>query len=346
MSEYVLNLQEVDDFIPALSEQWAIGYKQELGEYILSIPRDLGTGKINCINFPNGIGLYWINCNFKERTKLEIVHRTVTPFRMIYCLEGKLESIFDNDSNHTTIFDHEHLIAAPRADESHSLIFQSDMESNICYIEIDRLKFKQYLSFDLNEIDPVYYKLFSDIQATNRVSNIGRYGLEIYDVIREIENCKMDGFPRINFMGAKSLEILSIMLTKFSSDFDKINNVELKKKDITAIEKAVSYINDNLSSIKSLDIISKEAGVNINKLQIGFNAVYGKTINVYIRDVRLTKALNLLSSGQKNVSEVVYELGLSSRSYFSKIFKKKYGISPSKILANSTLNYEVNESDQ
>ncbi|MDX1471934.1 MAG: AraC family transcriptional regulator, partial [Flavobacteriaceae bacterium] len=31
-----------------------------------------------------------------------------------------------------------------------------------------------------------------------------------------------------------------------------------------------------------------------------------------------------------NISEVVYMIGYSSRSYFSKIFKNKYGISPSK----------------
>ena len=70
----------------------------------------------------------------------------------------------------------------------------------------------------------------------------------------------------------------------------------------------------------------------MNKLQEGFQSIFGKTVNEYIRDVRLTRALNILLAGNKNVSEVVYELGLSSRSYFSKIFKEKYGVSPGKYL--------------
>ena len=55
------------------------------------------------------------------------------------------------------------------------------------------------------------------------------------------------------------------------------------------------------------------------------------TVNDYIKEYRLKRALTMLTSEDKNVSEVVYALGLSSRSYFSKIFKEKYGIPPSSL---------------
>ena len=48
-----------------------------------------------------------------------------------------------------------------------------------------------------------------------------------------------------------------------------------------------------------------------------------------IRNIRLTKAAELLKDGELNVTEVSYEIGISSRSNFSKIFKEKYGVTPS-----------------
>ncbi|MEO2063103.1 MAG: helix-turn-helix transcriptional regulator [Christiangramia sp.] len=338
MQHYYLELKEVDDFIPALAEHFGIGYKNELGEYALHVPKDLGKGKLNCINFPNGIGLYWFDCTFLRDTKIQIFHPNVTPLRLIYCVNGELSSHFNNQAETFTIKGHEHLIAAPRADEVHSLIFKANTKVDICYLEIDRKKFKHYLSFDIEELEPIYYKIFSDIQATNQVCDKGSYGFRTFDVIKQIKNCEEIKFPRINFMGAKSLEILSYMLTRFSKNQDQEQYKYLKRKDLKAIENAVEYISNNLSTVGTVDEIAKEVNLNVNKLQEGFQAIYGQTVNSYIRDVRLTKALNLLSTGEKNVSEVVYELGLSSRSYFSKIFKKKYGISPSRIISNQA-NY-------
>lgn len=344
MQEYFLKLKNVNDFIPGLSEQFGIGFKNDLGEYKLQVPKDLGKGNIQCINFPNGIGLYWYKCEFKEDTKLRIYHPKVTPLRLVYCVGGELTSHFNDEKESLNIKDHEHLIAAPRADEVHSLIFKENVEVDICYLEIDRKKFKNFLSFDIKELEPLYYKIFSDIQATNRISQKGSYGLKTYELIRQIKECDSTGFPRINFMGGKALEILSFMLSKIELDNGREDYKFLKHNDIKAIEDAVEFINANLAKVGTVEEISKEVGINVNKLQEGFQAIYGQTVNVYIRDVKLTKALNLLSTGEKNVTEVVYELGWNSRSYFSKIFKKKYGISPRHVLS-SQMNF-VNQMEE
>ena len=64
-------------------------------------------------------------------------------------------------------------------------------------------------------------------------------------------------------------------------------------------------------------------------MQEGFKAMHGKTINEYVRYVRLTKSEELLKTTDLNISEIVYTLGLTSRSYFSHIFKDMYNCSPS-----------------
>lgn len=56
--------------------------------------------------------------------------------------------------------------------------------------------------------------------------------------------------------------------------------------------------------------------------------VTGYTPNEYIRILRLKKAAELLEQGELNVSEVAFQVGISDPFYFSKCFKKQFGISP------------------
>lgn len=332
MKVYHLELNDVDDFVPELAKQFDIGYQNVLGEYSLNIPKDVGTGNVYGINFPNGLGLYSYKCTFQEPTTLKICHPVVKPLRIIYMIDGELSSHFENVEEDRKLKHHQHLIVSPLDKETHSLTFPAKTQVNFCYLEVDRLKFQQYLSFNLNELDPVFYKIFNDVKAERRICQIGKFNMQTSQVLKELKNATFEGFPRITYLGAKAMEVLSYMLHRFKKDEHEFFNNNIREKDLEAIEKAAKYIDENIAVAATVHEVAQFAGVNSNKLQTGFQAIYGKTVNEYIRDVRLTKALNMLSSGRKNVSEVVYELGLSSRSYFSKIFKEKYGISPRKLL--------------
>lgn len=333
MENYHLELNDVDEFIPQLAYRFGCDYSEHLGEFQLKIPENKGRGTIKGINFPNGIGLYTYHCKLNTDICLKVSQPFIKPIRFIYCVNGEIESYFNENEDQTNITDHQFLIAAPKNQETHSLIFNKDKDIVMCYLEIDRLKFQQYFSFDLHDLEPVFYKIFSDIEALNRISETGSFSLKTADAIKEIRNCETTGFPRVNFIGAKALEVLSYMLAKFKKESQRFENEELKEKDRKAIETAVNYIDSHISQTGTVNHLAQIAGINTNKLQEGFQAIYGKTVNGYIRDVRLSKSLTMLTAGNKNVSEVVYELGLSSRSYFSKIFKAKYGVSPRKVLS-------------
>ncbi len=343
MNTYHLKLNDVDDIIPELANHFGTIYTEQLGEYNLQIPVTKGEGSISVINFPNGIGLHTYTCKFREDVQFKLLHNKAKPIRFIYCVEGSLSSSFANNDETETIAEHEYLIAAPKDQEDHNLQFAKDDEVVLCYLEIDRIKFQQYFSFDLEELEPIFYELFSNKTANLRISEKASFSLKTAEAIKEIRNCEISGFPRINFIGAKSLEILSYMLNRFKKDDQYFENKKLKDKDMKAIENAVEYIDANIANTGTVSDLAKIAGVNTNKLQEGFHIVFGKTVNEYIRDIRLTKALNILNNGNKNVSEVVYELGLSSRSYFSKIFKEKYGISPRKVLSRKPVTKKLEE---
>ena len=103
---------------------------------------------------------------------------------------------------------------------------------------------------------------------------------------------------------------------------------------LNTIRKVGQQILKDVSKDYTVDDLAAECGLSQAKLQEGFKILYTRTVIEYLRHVRLEEARDLLNNTDYNISQVVYSIGFSSRSYFSKIFKRKYGISPSKFLAN------------
>ena len=78
----------------------------------------------------------------------------------------------------------------------------------------------------------------------------------------------------------------------------------------------------------TLDQLSLDYGLSQAKLQDGIKFLFTRTVTEYIRHVRLEMARDLMKNSDLNISQIVYTIGFTSRSYFSKIFKEKFGISP------------------
>mgnify|MGYP000628022908 CR=1 FL=1 len=98
--------------------------------------------------------------------------------------------------------------------------------------------------------------------------------------------------------------------------------------DIKKIHQLSEYIVDNISSPMSVNILADQVGLSPKKLQLGFRVLYSKSVNEYIRQLKLEISRDCLKNRELSVSEVVYAIGIKSRSYFSKIFSEAYGILP------------------
>lgn len=52
------------------------------------------------------------------------------------------------------------------------------------------------------------------------------------------------------------------------------------------------------------------------------------TPNDYILHVKMGKSLSLLNDTMMTIAEITYQLGFSKPAYFSKCFKKQFGLTP------------------
>jgi len=74
---------------------------------------------------------------------------------------------------------------------------------------------------------------------------------------------------------------------------------------------------------------SNNLGYSKSKLYRIMMAVVGKSINSFIKDYRLERALKLLDTHTKNISEIAFETGFNSAAYFTKCFIQKFEVLPS-----------------
>ncbi len=79
----------------------------------------------------------------------------------------------------------------------------------------------------------------------------------------------------------------------------------------------------------NLNDLAQQIGVSKSKLYRQLTLISGKSPNEFINEFRLLKTIALIDKQEKSIAEIAYESGFSSPSYYSKCFKKRFGILPS-----------------
>ena len=94
---------------------------------------------------------------------------------------------------------------------------------------------------------------------------------------------------------------------------------------------------DKVEAVIEKNLMNEEFGVNDLGDELGYSRMqlYRKlkfvtnfSANEFIRSYRLKKSASLLLESDMNITEILYEVGFSNRSYYAKCFKLKYGKSP------------------
>lgn len=108
------------------------------------------------------------------------------------------------------------------------------------------------------------------------------------------------------------------------------------KIDEDFLKKVIQYIETNIENTElTVDLLAQNMNLSRSQVYRKIKALTDLTANEFIRQIRLKKALQLLSEGSLNISEIAYSVGFSSQSYFTRSFKEYYGKSPSDLKGQS-----------
>ena len=126
-------------------------------------------------------------------------------------------------------------------------------------------------------------------------------------------------------------DVLSLTRLNAQMVLDFTKRVEAEKAGIhhsKLIRRARDYLISHISETITTDALSKELGMNRTYLCKLFTEETGLTINQYVTQVKMEEAMRLIRITTKSIAEIAEYLGYSSQSYFQKVFKKAFNMTP------------------
>lgn len=124
-------------------------------------------------------------------------------------------------------------------------------------------------------------------------------------------------------------------------------NISIDKKIVHALsltdERFLTVLMDYVdrewrNTTLNIDRFIKDLGYSKSKLYRSMIPITGKSPNTFIKEYRLNKSLQLLNNQVLNISEIAYETGFNSPTYFTRAFKKQFGLLPTNFMRGSKTN--------
>lgn len=217
-------------------------------------------------------------------------------------------------------------IAAPDSAENHIQLLE--MYKSILLMLF--LGNKEQLGDQLDNIAGIF--------SGSDAETVKKYLGELFDIIfAKIENINSRDF-RVMYSAALadifSAQETKVMMKKTSALIldisDKVNAKESASDQI--VRKAKDYIEKNYATNISLDDVANYVFLNSSYLSRLFKQYTGENFRDYLINIRITKAIGLMRSGQNNVNEISEMCGYKSPKYFAQQFKHVTGLTPTEYI--------------
>ncbi|MWV44336.1 helix-turn-helix domain-containing protein [Paenibacillus sp. HJL G12] len=117
------------------------------------------------------------------------------------------------------------------------------------------------------------------------------------------------------------------VLTMCSTIIDYHREKRSKMTDVT-LQLATEYMDDHFNKNISVDSVAEHVKRSTSYLGRIFKESKGMTVNDYLIQLRIKRAIELLKQTDTSVEEICREIGYANVSYFNKIFKARTGLTP------------------
>jgi len=323
----------VIDVVKDIAKRLNVDYVVENNEICMDIPEEAGTGHIKAMSFSHGVGVMDVDICLKKEVRFVLNQSIVKPLEIIFNRETIVLHEFEGQEKQTEIKHLESAIFSCNSKYGNVLTLKAN--EPICFfnLEINRKLFEEKIESFLPEMNEDLEGLFRDVNGINLFFHKDHYSLDIAKCIEEINKSEDSGFTKSVFIEGKCYEILAHHLRQYVDDSspDEKRTI-LRQSTVIKIEEAANIIDDTLEKSPSIIDLSKKVGLNQNTLQNGFQSLFGLSVKEYTQNKRMELARHLMETTTLNITEITYRIGINSRSYFSKLFKQRYAMTPKQYL--------------
>lgn len=171
------------------------------------------------------------------------------------------------------------------------------------------------------------------------VTELLKLGRSYHLNLEEIFGGNMDFYGEIAKFD--SLDSLGEWLYNVCMKFRSLIRQEQTDSTKLLTEKAKQFIQENYAdSNLSVELLSNYLNVSAAYFSTIFKKETGQSFVMYLTNVRMEAALELLNNTQEKTYVIAGEVGYTEPNYFSYVFRKKYGISPTKYRMSKMENHE------
>ncbi|WP_242863217.1 helix-turn-helix transcriptional regulator [Caloranaerobacter ferrireducens] len=144
----------------------------------------------------------------------------------------------------------------------------------------------------------------------------------------EIKNCISKIIKTYNSSDKNKEFLIDLYAQEVIYNLLKIKgaNLILNTEYKNPIYKAIRYMEENYNQAINIKDIAWSLNMSESNFSLYFKKIVGISPKDYLKNIRLSKAKELLK--EHNVTEVAYNVGYENISYFIKLFKNKYGVTP------------------
>ena len=146
-------------------------------------------------------------------------------------------------------------------------------------------------------------------------------------VFEDIYTVLSNGCSRENIEFASSALYYFLGTIKYLDVYRGVNKD--KNSDMNIIDSAIAYMKENVEKPISLSDICSYSGYSKSYFSTAFKAKTGHTPINYMIKLRMQVACQLLDFTDLKINQICYKVGIADQYYFSKLFSKNIGMSPS-----------------
>lgn len=227
-------------------------------------------------------------------------------WELTYVDSGKMYNITGEDSkNKTEMKQGDIMVFIPN--QTHMQYAEDNI--SVCYVTI---------SFEMNYADKQIFenKVFT---ADNDIKKL---------MEKIIEEKELNSFGSEDLTLCYLKEIIIKLIRQKNTD-SVVNEMAKLRKNDDIVAYVEGYINANIENKITVAGIAKTIPLNASYLSTVYKKSTGKSLNSYIVNQKLIRAKEYIRAGRYTVSQVSEMLSFTNVQYFSKLFKTRFGITPS-----------------
>ncbi|MHA7056937.1 helix-turn-helix transcriptional regulator [Aquimarina sp. M1] len=298
--------------------------------HTLAIAPSLGQGQVRYSSLQNGLQTYDFNLKLHSDIEIPVCSITSNSLQFIYCLEGHCYHQFEAYEETAKIEQFQTAVVHSDSGLSSSLLLKKNIPLILNIICIDKNQYFDNLGDENNHFNEKIKGLLIDIKSKAKHFHLGNYNLKIAEHLKLLFSVEYENeISELLSQKARYYLVLAKHIEQFHGEIENNSNTSgLLKDELKAISEVSDRIKEHPEVQYSIKSLCLESGLSPAKLQEGFKFMFDRTVSDFVRNVRLEKAERLIKTTELTISEIVYSIGLTSRSYFCKIFKKRYYCSP------------------